>query len=121
MPPMPPRSGWSFSQITRRHHDFCIAGVAVMVILDSTGQCEQARLVFLSAGDGPVEAHQAAEVLVGQVPTPEAIRAAAETAASTDIDPSSDIHASAEYRRHLAGVLARRTLTQAFERARGDE
>jgi carbon-monoxide dehydrogenase medium subunit len=119
--PMPPRSGWSFSQITRRHHDFCIAGVAVTVILDAKGQCERARLVFLSAGDGPVQARQAAEVLVGQVPNAEVILAAAETAASVDIDPSSDIHASSDFRRHLAKVLAQRTLTQAFERARGDE
>jgi CO/xanthine dehydrogenase FAD-binding subunit len=119
LPPVPPRSGWSFRQITRRHHDFCIAGVAVMVALDAQDRCEQARLVFLSAGDGPVDARQAAELLVGQTPTPEAIRAAAEMAASADIDPGSDIHASAEYRRHLAKVLAQRTLTEAFDRARG--
>jgi len=117
LPPMPPRSGWSFLQITRRHHDFCLAGVAVLVTLDEQGQCEQARLVFLSVGDGPVDACQATEMLVGQAPTPEVIGAAAETAASADIDPGSDIHASAEYRRHLSKVLARRTLTQAFERA----
>ena len=117
LPPMPPRSGSSFLQITRRHHDFCIAGVAVLLTLDEKGRCEQARLVFLSVGDGPVNARQAAEVLVGQAPTPESIRAAAEMAASTDIDPSSDIHASAEFRRHLAKVLARRALEQAFERA----
>jgi carbon-monoxide dehydrogenase medium subunit len=119
LPAMPPRSGGAFLQITRRHHDFCIAGVAVLVTLDDKGQCEQARLVFLSAGDGPVNARQAADMLVGQAPTPEAIRAAAEKAASDEIDPGSDIHASAEYRRHLARVLARRALTQAFERAKG--
>jgi CO/xanthine dehydrogenase FAD-binding subunit len=119
LPPMPSRSGWAFRQITRRHHDFCIAGVAVTVTLDEKGRCEQARLVFLSAGDGPVDARQAAELLVGQTPTPEAIQAAAEMAASADIDPGSDIHASAEYRRHLAKVLAQRTLTEAFDRARG--
>jgi len=117
LPAMPRRSGWSFLQITRRHHDFCIAGVAVLVTLDDKDQCEQARLVFLSAGDGPVDARQAAEMLVGQAPTPEAIGAAAEKAASEEIDPGSDIHASAEYRRHLAQVLARRALTQAFDRA----
>jgi carbon-monoxide dehydrogenase medium subunit len=118
LPATPPRSGWSFLQITRRHHDFCIAGVAVLVTLDDKDQCEQARLVFLSAGDGPVNARQAAEMLIGQAPTPEAIRAAAEKAASDEIDPGSDIHASAEYRRHLAKVLALRALEQAFERAR---
>lgn len=117
LPPMPPRSGWSFLEITRRHHDFCLAGVAVLVTLDGQGRCEQARMVFLSVGDGPVDAPQAAEMLKGQAPTPELIHAAAEKAARDEIDPGSDIHASAEYRRHLAGVLARRTLTQAFERA----
>lgn len=119
LPPMPPRSGWSFLQITRRHHDFCIAGVAVRVALDRRGQCEQARMVFLSAGDGPVDTRRAAQALVGQEPTAEAIRAAAEMAARDEIDPGSDIHASVEYRRHLAAVLAQRTLTQAFDRARG--
>ena len=119
LPPMPPRSGWSFLQVTRRHHDFCMAGVAVLVTLDEKGRCEQARLVFLSVGDGPVSARQAAATLIGQTPTPELIRTAAEKAASDEIDPGSDIHASAEYRRHLAKVLARRALTQAFDRARG--
>ena len=117
LPPMPPRSGGSFLQTTRRHHDFCIAGVAVLVTLDGEGKCEQARLVFLSAGNGPVDARQAAVMLVGQTPTPEGIHAAAEKAASDEIDPGSDIHASAKYRRHLAQVLARRALEQAFERA----
>jgi CO/xanthine dehydrogenase FAD-binding subunit len=57
-------------------------------------------------------------MLIGQAPTPEAIRAVAEKAANEEIDPGSDIHASAEYRRHLAKVLVRRVLEQAFERAR---
>jgi len=117
LPPLPPRSGGTFREITRRHHDFCMAGVAAVVALDDDDHCKQARLVFLGVGDGPVDARQAAEMLIGQVPTPEAIRAAAETAASDEIDPGSDIHASAEYRRHLANVLARRALEQAFERA----
>ena len=117
LPPMPPRSGWSFLEITRRHHDFCIAGVAALVVLDGAGQCEHARLVYLSVGDGPVEGHQAVQTLLGQKPTPDAISAAAHTAASDDVDPSNDIHASAEFRRHLVEVLTRRALTQAFERA----
>jgi carbon-monoxide dehydrogenase medium subunit len=118
-PAMPPRSGWAFQQITRRHHDFCLAGVATLVTLDKKGNCEQARMVFLSLGDGPVIGRRGAEVLVGQKPTEELVREAAEVAAAEDTDPGSDIHASADYRRHLAGVLASRTLTQAFERAKG--
>jgi carbon-monoxide dehydrogenase medium subunit len=119
LPPMAPnrRSGWSFQEVARRHGDYALVGVATLVTLDDQGQCEGARLVFLSVGDGPVEAHQAAEVLRGQVPSPEAIRAAAETAASADVDPSGDIHATADFRRHLVKVLARRSLEQALERA----
>lgn len=126
LPPMPPRSGWSFMEVARRHHDFALVGVAAVVVMgkaqDPAGaRCEQARLVYFSVGDGPVEAHQAAAVLKGQEPTPEAILEAAETAGDVDVDPSSDIHASAEYRRHLVKVLGRRALTEAFDRARAGE
>jgi CO/xanthine dehydrogenase FAD-binding subunit len=121
LPAMPPHSGWSFKEVTRRHNDFAIVGVGTTVTLDDAGRCQQARLVFLSVGGGPVPATQAAGVLQGQVPSPELIQAAAETAASKDVDPSNDIHATADYRRQLARVLAGRTLTQALERARGDE
>jgi carbon-monoxide dehydrogenase medium subunit len=65
-----------------------------------------------------VEAHQAAAVLRGQQPTPEAIREAAELAGDADVDPQSDINASADYRRHLVKVLGRRALGEAFERAK---
>jgi CO/xanthine dehydrogenase FAD-binding subunit len=82
------------------------------------GRCQEARLVFLSVGDGPVEAHRAVGMLKGSALTSEAIRSAAEVAASDDIDPGSDIHATSEFRRHLANVLARRALEQAYERAR---
>jgi carbon-monoxide dehydrogenase medium subunit len=119
LPAMPPRSGWSFQEICRRHNDFALVGAAAAVTLDDAAQCQQARLVFLSVGDGPVEAHTAAETLEGQTPTPNAIRAAAEAAASADVDPVGDIHASADFRRHLVKVLGRRTLTQAFDRAKG--
>jgi CO/xanthine dehydrogenase FAD-binding subunit len=78
-------------------------------------------MVFLSAGDGPVVAGRSADLLQGQAPGGEAIRAAAEMAAYEEIDPGSDIHASADFRRRLANVLARRALEQAFERAASGE
>jgi carbon-monoxide dehydrogenase medium subunit len=119
LPPVPARSGWAVLEVTRRSHDFALVGVTTLVSLDENHRCQQVRLVYFSVGDGPVEAHQAAAVLEGQEPTPDAIREAAETAGDHDMDPSSDINASAEFRRHLAKVLGRRALTQAFERARG--
>lgn len=121
LPSMPVRSGWSLMEVARRRHDFALVGVAAVVSLDEKGLCQQARMVFLSAGDGPMVAHHAADLLKGQAPAPETIHAAAEIAASEDIDPGSDIHATAEFRRHLANVLARRALEQAFRRAAEDE
>jgi len=118
LPPLPPRTGWAFTEMARRHGDYALVGVAAVVTLDERDHCQRAKLVFLSVGDGPVEAQQAAHLLIGQPPTAEAIRASAETAATNDIAPNGDIHASAEFRRHLARVLAQRVLTQAVERAK---
>lgn len=118
IPSLPPRSGWSLMEIARRPHDFAMVGVAAVVTLDDQDRCQRSRIVYLSVGDGPVEAHHAADLLTGQTPTPDLIRAAAEKAAAEDVDPSSDIHASAAYRRHLVNILTGRALDQAFQRAR---
>ena len=119
-PPLPERTGCALVEVARRPHDFALVGVAAVVTLDKNNLCQRGRLVFLSVGDGPVEAHQAAEMLKSKTLTSELISAAAETAAKKDIDPGSDIHATAEYRRHLVGVLSRRALQKAYERARGE-
>jgi carbon-monoxide dehydrogenase medium subunit len=117
LPPMPPRAGWSLMEIARRPHDFALVGVAALISLGEREQLDQARIVLFSVGDGPVVAHKAGDILSGQLPTAEAFQAAAETAGIEDIDPSSDIHASAEFRRHLVKVLTRRALAKALERA----
>ena len=91
--------------------------VAVVVHLNSEGICEEARVALLSVGDRPVLAEHAMKTLVGQRPSSELIRDAAHVAAAEDIDPPSDIHASANYRRQLANVLTRRALERAFMRA----
>jgi len=120
LPAFPERTGWSLMEIARRPHDFCLIGVAAVLTLDEKDQCQGAKLVYLSAGDGPVEAPGAADILKGQKLTDEAIRAAAEKASAEEIDPSSDIHATAEFRRHLANVLTRRALEEALDRAKGN-
>ena len=119
VPPPPPRTGWAFQELARRHGDYAQAGVAARVTLAPDGSCEDARLVFLSVGDVPIEARSAAEVLRGNALSEEAFRAAADRARG-EIDPSSDIHASADYKRHVAGVLAMRALTEAARAARGE-
>jgi aerobic carbon-monoxide dehydrogenase medium subunit len=112
------RSGFGFLEISRRHGDFALVGVAAVVRLDGNGRCADARVALLSVGDRPMLAEHARKALQGQAPSAESIRAAADAAATRDIDPSSDIHASARYRRQLANVLTRRVLERAFERAR---
>lgn len=117
LPPLPDRYGSAFREVARRHGDYALVGAAAAVECDAKGRCQHVRLVFLSVGEGPVESVSAARLLVGQLPTPGALRAAAESAATQDIDPGSDIHASAAYRRHLALILAEDVLTRAFARA----
>jgi aerobic carbon-monoxide dehydrogenase medium subunit len=117
IPAPPERSGFAFQEISRRHGDFALVGAAAAVRLDGNGRCEDARVALLSVGDRPMLAEQAARALVGQPPSAGPIRAAADAASTLDIDPSSDIHASARYRRQLANVLTRRVLERAFARA----
>lgn len=115
IPPALPGSGAAFLELARRHGDYALVGVAVVVTRDA-GRVGGARIVLFSVGEGPVRAGAAERTLIGGAGDAAAIRAAA-LAVQQDIDPPSDIHASAAYRRQLATVLTGRALTAAFERA----
>ncbi len=117
LPPLPPGSGTAFVEVARRHGDYALVGAAVVVTLDERGRCRDARIALLSVGGGPVLAAEAMKLCVGESPSDEMLRATAEMAATRDIDPPSDIHASAAYRRRLAAVLTRRALARGVERA----
>ena len=119
IPALPSRSGWSLQEVARRPHDFALVGVAAVLTLDKKDRCQDARLVYLSAGDGPISAPEAVGMLKGEEITPELIEAVAQKAATDEIDPGSDIHATADFRRHLANVLTRRALEEAYQRAKG--
>jgi len=118
LPPPAPRSGWAFREVARRHGDYALVGVAAMVRLDEAGRCAEARVVLLSVGDGPQQVPAAVAALEGRIPDAATIAAAA-AAAQAGVDPPGDIHASAAYRRRLAGVLTGRALEQAAKRAAG--
>ncbi|MEO8289205.1 MAG: xanthine dehydrogenase family protein subunit M [Chloroflexota bacterium] len=118
LPALPPRTGTAFEEFARRHGDYALAGVSAVVTLADDGTVSAARVVLFSVGDMPVLASSVDAMLVRVVPTTEAIDAAAE-AVNADIEPQSDIHATDAYRRHIAGVLTRRVLRKAVERARG--
>jgi CO/xanthine dehydrogenase FAD-binding subunit len=116
--PLPkPRTGSCFMEIARRRGDFAIVGLAATVTLDERDECTDVRLAFCGAGETPIDASPAADSLIGQPPTE---RALCEVAASvqTMIDPAGSVHASADYQRHVAGVLTERALTTAYQRAR---
>lgn len=116
-PPSAPNTGWSFEEISRRRGDYAMMGVAAQVEIDSDGVCRAARLIYLNAGDGPVEAEQAAAMLIGEVPSNDGFTSAAIQAANEEIDPMGSVHATIDFQRHLARVLTVRVLEKAFARA----
>lgn len=116
IPGQPQRTGWSFQEVSRVAGAFAIVGAAALVRLDSAGRCQQARLAFTGVGPVPQRATTTERVLAGEVLTDRLIRQAA-AAADAELEPESDVHASAAYRRQLARVLAQRTLQRARQRA----
>lgn len=113
LPPLPAGAGCGFAEIARRHGDYALAGAAAAVELDGEGVCRRARVAFVNAGPVPLLSEPAAEALEGERPS-EARVAEAARAATEALDPPEDVHATPAYRRHLAGVLARRALARAF-------
>lgn len=110
-------SGSVFIEVSRRHGDFALVGVAASVALDANGICESAVLVLVGVGAAPFQSRAAAQFLVGtRLAESDLCEAGRLTAAH--VPSQSDIHASAEYRVHAAQVLTTRALGQAAARAR---
>ena len=113
VPRLASQAGWGFQEVSRRHGDFALTAVAAVVTLEADGSMDEVRLVF--AGAQPHLWNEAA-ILKGQKPEA-AIFAESARKAAAELDPDSDIHASAEYRREVGRVLARRVLEAAAGRA----
>lgn len=116
LPFMPPRTGWSFMEVAPRTGDYALMGVAALVTLDENGKCTRAKLVYLNAGDGPVDAKEAAQSLEGEILNDAKIQSAAAMASEKEISPFGNVHTSPEFQRHLAKVLTIRALKQATQR-----
>ena len=116
VPLQPPRTGWSFLEVARVAGAFALVGAAVVLTLDESGRCQRARLAFTGVGSVPQRACQTESALQGEGLDPQRLQEAAQLA-DQDLDPGSDMHASAAYRRHLARVLAQRALHIAWQRA----
>jgi len=118
-PALPPRTGWSFIELARRHGDFALTGVVARLATDAGGRCATAQIVLFGVGTTPVRARAAEQILVGEKPSAPLFEHAGQAAGQEIDEPLSDVHASADYRRDLARVLTRRALTEAASRAAG--
>jgi len=115
LPCIAPDAGWGFAEFARRDGDFALASVAATVEV-TNGVASAVRIGLMGVGDTPLRAHAAEEMLLGTTFADDDMAAAVE-AIRTSISPNSDLHASSDYRRHLAGVLAARVLRDAWARA----
>jgi carbon-monoxide dehydrogenase medium subunit len=118
-PASPPGTGSAWIELARRHGDYALVGVAAVVTL-AGDRIGGARLALTGVGDRPVRARDAEARLAGESLTPAVLGDAVE-AVRQAIEPGGDIHATAAYRRHVAGVLVARAPRLAVARAWGPE
>jgi carbon-monoxide dehydrogenase medium subunit len=111
-PTWPRGRRWAFHEFARRKGDFAIAGVAVFFDLDDTKHIVDAHVGVIGAADTPIRLGAVEQLLNGQRLGEDLIGAVARLA-SEEVDPSSDIHAAADYRRALVGTLTARALRDA--------
>jgi CO/xanthine dehydrogenase FAD-binding subunit len=109
--------GSAFMEVARRHGDFAMVAAAAQMAIDDEERCTHATFGIGGAGPVPIAFPKLAQVMISKRPDDAVLRDIAESAAAA-IEPGSDIHASAAYRRHLAGVLVMRALKSAYESAR---
>ncbi len=108
-------TGQAIEEVARRHGDYAMVGAATSLTI-SGGTISDARLALLNVDEKPVRAGEAEAMLVGAAPSADLFARAAE-AATRDLEPSSDLHATPAYRRKVGSVCVRRALQRATERA----
>ncbi len=117
LPGWPAGTGAAFTEFSRRQGDFALVGVGALVALDAGGRVARAGLALIGVGSKPFDAAPIAnEILRGERPDEAKLRAVAERVAKA-VEPNSDLHAPADYRKHLANLLTRRVLLEAAKRA----
>ncbi len=112
LPKLPSGTGWGFEEISRRAGDFAIAAVATTLRVKD-GVARDVRLAVTGVDETPLRMSRAEQFLTGRALDEDVLSAAA-FMVRRDISPNSDPHASADYRRHLAGVLVKRVIRTAW-------
>jgi carbon-monoxide dehydrogenase medium subunit len=108
--------GWSFQEVSQRKGDFALVAAAAMLTLEN-GACRNVRLGFRNVGERVSRLTAVEAQIEGQTPS-ERLFSAAASAAMKAVEPPSDLHADADYRRDLVKALTERVLDKAVERAR---
>lgn len=109
--------GWGFSEFARKMGDFAVVA-ATAVVEGAEGTVVRARLAIAGAALTPLRSPAAEQLLVGTVLGDESAVARAADAAADEVEPPSDVHGSAAFRRELVRIESRRALSQAMERTK---
>ncbi len=117
--PRPEAYRWGFMEFSRRAGDFALAAVATVLRIDRAGMIQDAAIAVAGGGPTPVRASRAEQTLVGYPPSTHLFAEAAHLVVAA-CEVEDDIHASAEYRRELIGVLVERALNQAVAHGSAD-
>jgi len=115
VPALRPRTGTAYVKVPQKASGFALCGVAAVLQVDGNGRCQQAAVGITGVAPKAYRARVVEQMLLGQVLEASIIAAASEKAAD-GVDPLDDLHASAEYRAHLARVYCRRALERALTR-----
>ena len=112
---MPPEASWGFEEFARRHGDFALACFATTLRVEND-VAAGVRIGMMGVGETPLRLHEIEDIVEGTDLSDAVLDTVADRLADI-LTPNSDIHASADYRRHLSGVLAKRALRAAWSRA----
>lgn len=119
LPKLAAHTGWGFEEVARRDGDFALAAVAATLTM-AQGRVAQARIAMMGVGETPLRATAAEALLSGASLDARTVGLVVD-AVRAAIQPNTDLHASSDYRRHLAGVLAERVIQAAWARATGGQ
>ena len=116
LPGLAGRWRWGFREVSRRDGDFALVGAIALLRMDDRVDdqevCQEARITMFAVGETPIRIGPAEEALRGRV-VDDQVRREVSALVSQAVSPGSDIHASAEYRKEVSGVMARRALEDA--------
>jgi carbon-monoxide dehydrogenase medium subunit len=112
IPPQGDDGRWAFLEVARRHGDFALVGVATALRIGSDGTCSDARIALTGVAGRPFRPQQAEQALAG-ARLDDAKLAEVAALVRDEVDPTGDVHATADYRKRVSGVLVQRALAQA--------